>query len=383
MPSAPAIFSVKFDLTGTPKLVLTDTGGWTLLEKPNVRGYFDITPPDGVTRFANFSSPDIQWNGSALPAFEWTLRLNTEGTPQCGIYTIKYYTEHPDYTIGSLQRIFTFQYTEKTLDIEKDFDVFTPSLFYRDNTSYGITGYNITSNTVAWSSVITGVGTVTGSANNFDLIYASAYHAGTYNTSFQRDVLYTSQAYSWLTIADRYSKTYTDTIYQPLTIGQMLACLNALWDDYSASGCGCSGIGLKTRDKFEYAASLYTLILEKLRSGSYEGLTDIIAKFQTLTSCNNGDGAGVLEPYDPEAALKPPNDITFTVAASGSYIIAGQQTKTVTSHIGWRLRVKRNKFAEMDYNDTSGTYYEWNTTTGLLELFGALTIGETIRIEGY
>jgi hypothetical protein len=381
MPAAPASFLVKFDLTGTPKLVLTDDSGWTVLEKPDAKGYFSITLPDGIERVVDFTTPDIEWDGSELPPFEHTLRLNSQGNVQCGTYTIKYYTNHPSYTVGSLTRIFTFQYSEVDLDVEKDFDTFTPSLFYRDNTIYSRSGYTTTTNTVAWTSSIASVGVVNGSADDFDLAYLGGYYTGIYTTSFQRNILYTNQSNSWLTIAELYTYSSVDTILAPPTIGQMLACLDALWLQLDAASCNCT-LYTALKAKFEYGASLYTLILGKIQAGDYDGLTDIIETFQALLSCTgSGDLGVVIDPYDVESATRPPADIVFAVGAA-SYMVTGATSKTVTTHIGWRLRVKRNKLAESDFDDGSGTYYGWDSSLGALTIT-ALTAGETIRLEAY
>jgi hypothetical protein len=382
MPSAPASFTVKFDLTGTPKLVLTDNGAWGVGEAVNAQGFFEITLPDGVTRAVNFASPDIEWDGSVLSPFEYTLRLNAQGNLQCGSYTIRYYTDHPSYTVNSLTRSFTVQYSEKTLDVDKDFDVFTPSLFYRDETDYSQTGYTITSNAIAWSSVITSVGTVLGTASDFDLMYGGQYYAGIYTTSMQRDLLYTSIANSWLTIAERYNYSSTDTIYAPPSTQQMLICLNALWTQMQAAACSCK-LYETLKDKFLFASSLYTLIFGKLQALDYDGLAELIIKFQSIAGCTGGSGLGTpLDPYNPipggSSATEP---LDFIVNATDSPILAGQSTIVLPQFIGYNLEFHRGGQPQYTTNPGDGTtYYFWNKVTGVFSIFGPAQLNEPFRI---
>jgi hypothetical protein len=162
----------------------------------------------------------------------------------------------------------------------------------------------------------------------------------------------------------------------------MLACLNALWLQLEAAGCNCS-IYDALKKKYEFAATIYFLILEKLRSGDYAGLTDLITKFKSLTSCIGGGGLGEpLSPYDPGGALSVPSDIEWKTQAGG-VMTPGQSVKIFPTHIGWRIRFFRNKIREHGPSVDTDTNYTWDVGTATLTVFPAMSNNEFGWIQGY
>lgn len=80
------------------------------------------------------------------------------------------------------------------------------------------------------------------------------------------------------------------------------------------------------------------------------------------------------------ASTSPPNDEQFTVAASGTFLVDGQSSKTITAFIGYNLLYVRNGIPQYTVNDGSGTYYSWTKSTGGFVSFPAVVTGEIIRL---
>src|SRR5687767_3183469 len=115
---------VKFDLTGNPKLVLTDPDSYPAGVANTLVGYFKITQPDGISREGSWGSPDIAWDGAELPSFDFNLRRNSDQEVQQGTYRIEYNAMATGYTPTQLVREFYFSYDRMAQDLEEDFDVF-------------------------------------------------------------------------------------------------------------------------------------------------------------------------------------------------------------------------------------------------------------------
>lgn len=298
---APASFTVKFDLTGTPKIVLTDNSGWTVGEKPDVTGYFEITLPDGIKRSLDLSTADVSYSGSDLTPFEYNLRLDSAGLPQRGTYIIRYVTDHPSYTPGEFIRTFEWNYSSAELDLEEDFDVFTPSLFYRDLTNYTKSGYTTTTLTRAWEAVIGTVGTVTGSSANFDLAYGGDYYDAEYDISLQVDILYTHTTNSWLTVLDRITEEIDTTADTPPTVNDILQCIKDLKDLLDAAAGNCT-VTDSLEAKYQKAMTRYDNLIHNLRLGDTEGAEDLLEEIINLTSCTHSVNRNqIINPYDLSA----------------------------------------------------------------------------------
>jgi hypothetical protein len=290
-------FNVKLDYINN-QIVLTDPNGYPVGVDVDLVGIFTIIQPDRVSVTGSFSSPDVSYNSGQLTPAEKTLRLNSRGNPQCGTYSISYTIDHPDYTPTTITKTFELNYTRKSLDLEEDFDVFTPSLIYRDNTNFSQSGFTTTSSTVAWSAVIALVGTATGSSNNFDLIYSGNYYDAEYTIDYQRDLLYTHQTYTYLTLADRYSTEISTTANTPPSVNDLIACINALKAelDDAAGNCGATAL---LEERYKKAMVRYDHLIHKLRVGDADDAEDLLAEIISLTRCANSVNRGqVIQPYD-------------------------------------------------------------------------------------
>lgn len=241
-------FSVRFNLTGAPTLVLTDT---TTSPPAGLVGIFSITQPDGYTRTGNIDSPDIS---SAGGSFTYTLSLDSSGGIQCGSYTIKYTAAAPSYLSTDFTRTFTFSYTPVSLVLTQQFDIFTPKLQYIDNTSYQVSGFSAGPVTRSWSASSISTGTITGSSQTLDLIYENSYYDAAYSITLSSSVLYTSDTYSWLTIQETVSNTVTADACTPKTFDELVDLIEGVRDG------NCSG----EIPDFEKAQSLLSHMIDMI-----------------------------------------------------------------------------------------------------------------------
>jgi hypothetical protein len=267
-------FSVRYNLTGAPALVLTDT---TTAAPAGIVGIFAITQPDGYTRTGNISAPDITAAGGS---FSFPLTLDSSGGVQCGTYTIVYTATAPGYFSTNFTRTYVFDYVAPVLVLTEDFDVFTPLLRYVDNTSYAKAGYTSGAITRAWTAVSTPTGTITGSTSTFTIVFGGQYYDANYTIGLTSSLLYTHATYPWLTIQEIVSKsvaTYAQTPPTPTQIIQDISALKVLLNNAVDT---CVEYAQLKAD-FEYAQTLLQHILDKVKvadmSGIYTDLKDLIA----------------------------------------------------------------------------------------------------------
>ena len=267
-------FGVKFDLDGTPTLVLTDT---TTAPPTGFVGIFAITQPDGYTRTGNINSPDIPSAGSS---FSYTLMLDSTGQVQRGSYTIVFTGAAPGYLSTDFTRTFQFQYLPVTLAMTEQFDVFTPKLEYIDSTNYQVANYNNTAVTRAWTAVSTPTGTITGSTATFDIKYNNKYWDAYYTVGLTSSLVYTHQVYSWLTVEETITKSVSTYAETPPDVDTIISLIVILKNTLESKVDTVSDFD-QTRNDFEYAQSLFTHILDRIKvqnlTSIYRDLKDLIA----------------------------------------------------------------------------------------------------------
>lgn len=267
-------FNVKFDLDGVPTLVLTDT---TTSPPVGLVGIFEIIQPDGYVRTGNIATPDIPSAGSS---FSYPLTLDSTGQVQRGSYTIKYTAAAPGYLSTDFTRTFQFQYLPVTLNLNEQFDVFTPKLEYIDSTSYQVSNYNNTAVTRAWTAVSVPTGTITGSTQTFDIKYSNSYWDCYYTITLTSSVVYTHQTYSWLTIEETITKTVNTYAETPPTVNAIISLIVLLKNTLENQVDTVNEFN-QTRQDFEYAQSLFTHLVDRIKVGNlttiYRDLKDLIA----------------------------------------------------------------------------------------------------------
>jgi hypothetical protein len=89
-------------------------------------------------------------------------------------------------------------------------------------------------------------------------------------------------------------------------------------------------------------------------------------------------GGGTVIPIIPGTMPLP---IEFIVLTSGSYMIEGQSSITITQFIGYNLIFNRNNIPQTMVNDGVNSYFTWNRDTGLFTVYGAATQYEIFSIN--
>lgn len=265
--------SVRFNLTGAPALVLTDT---TTTPPAGIVGIFQITQPDGYVRNGNIASPDISVAGGS---FSFPLTLDSNGQVQCGTYTIVYTATAPGYFSTDFTRTFVFDYVPSSLVLTENFDVFTPLLSYTDSTVYAKAGYTNGAVTRAWSATSTPTGTITGSASTLSLVFGGQYYDANYSITLTSSLLYTNSVNNWLTIQETLTKTVATYAETPPTVVEIVNMISDLKAALDAAINTCQTYDQLKAD-FEYAQTLFAHIMDKVKvndmANIYTDLKDLL-----------------------------------------------------------------------------------------------------------
>jgi hypothetical protein len=261
-------FNVKYDLTGTPSLVLTDT---TTAPPTGMVGIFEITQPDGFTRTGDIFSPDLSAGG----AFTFPLTLDENGEVQKGTYVIKLTAAAPGYLSTDFTRTFEFSYEAPSLELREEFDVFTPSLVYHDDTDYSVDGYDAGTVTRLWTGTSIPTGAIGSSWSTLDLLFSLAYYDALYTIELLSTITYTHQTLSWLTVDEAVSETVDTYAETPPTFEEIVALIAALKAALDEAINNCLEYGQLKAD-FEYAQTLLWHIVDKFRTNQLTGVDDVL-----------------------------------------------------------------------------------------------------------
>lgn len=276
-------FRVTFDLTGAmPKLVLSDTGSYPGIVNQGLTGYFTITQPDTSVYAGSFITPDVEWDGSALTEKEHILALASDGRTQLGTYTILYSISHPDYTVTALSRTFVFNYEYPDLVLTKEFDVFTPSLSYVDETVYTQGGYTVQSLSRSWSAVMS-EGTLTSNLSTFDLVSGGEYYDSEYEIDFESEFTYQHNTYTYLYVTDNLADSIETSAGTPPALEVLydyLADLKDTLDSYINN----DRLYNDYKRRYEYAATLLQTIKQSGCAGDVERLPPYLDEFIRVTN---------------------------------------------------------------------------------------------------
>lgn len=272
-------FTVQFDYTQN-KFVLNDTSAYPGGVENDITGIFDITQPDQIREDGDWNAPDITYSGGLTTSLR-DLRRNSQNKPQKGSYTIKYTVDHPSYTPTELSRTFTVQYEPVTASITENFDVFTPQLRLTDATVYTRPSFTTSSLTRAWSVVVGTIDTVTGSTSVLDLGIGGDYYDAEYTGSVATTVVYAHTSLTYLSIKDIISGTVDTVANTPPDTCSLLAYLTTIKARMDELVNTCQPYEA-AKANYEYAASLYFLILEKLKAESTSGVVDYVTEFLTI-----------------------------------------------------------------------------------------------------
>lgn len=103
-----------------------------------------------------------------------------------------------------------------------------------------------------------------------------------------------------------------------------------------------------------------------------EGVYGLEAQFR------DGGSGGSVTPVSPSNTARP-TQLNFTVAASGTTLVNGQLSVTLSDFVGWNLVLDKNG-QPMTQIPTAPIYYTWDRVTGLLILNVAAVTGDEFQI---
>lgn len=285
--SAYIAFNVEFNLTGSPKLVLTDPNNYPAGVAQGITGIFSIKQPDCITENGNWNTPDIVWISGMLEPANRPLRPSTNRNYQEGNYTITYTVNCAGYTPTTITKQFCFQFCPPKLRLQQNFDVFTPDLNITDATVYTVPNYNISSSSNSWSAQIGNIGTLNAANTNvFNLRINSNYYDATYAIAFSKTALYQSNIYPWLSVLYQFGQSINTSANTPPQMDVLVGYLTALKTVLDASQqcdpCKCDE-GLKCT--YLYAEAILAHTQMRLCSGDL-AVEDYVNQFIKLTHNN-------------------------------------------------------------------------------------------------
>jgi hypothetical protein len=292
--SAYIAFTIQLQKSPTTSaIVLTDPDNYPAGVDVNLKGYFVITQPDGITITGNYLTPDIYYSGSALVDATKELRLRSTGGFQQGEYTLTYNIVAPGYDETTLTKTFDLSYTSPTFDVNDNFDVFTPSLSVTDDTVYTQAGMSLVSVIRSWEATIISVeGTnqdISGSLQTFTLSYLGSYYDSRYDVSLTATAasqLDTPDNWVYIFDVQEYEATYYAFI--PPTIAELLELLTAYKATVDTAHCicgtGCVDNCTTLKNTYSLAVSIYIHIVERGRAGVIAGLDAYVLQLQKLLS---------------------------------------------------------------------------------------------------
>lgn len=363
-------FSVRFNLTGTPTLVLTDT---TSSPPAGLVGIFAITQPDGYTRTGNIATPDISAAGGS---FSIPLRLNSSGGLQSGTYRIVYTGNAPSYLSTDFTREFVFDYQAPSIVFEEDFDVFTPLLYYHDATLYTKPGYTNTAVNRSWTAVSTPTGTITSSSSTLDIQFGGEYYDANYVITLASSLVYFNTTYNWLSVEETVTKSVSTYAETPPTVSDIVDEISDLKIALNNAINSCQTYDQVKAD-FEYAQSLFDHIMDKVKVNNmdniYVDLKDLLAVLNNYQ----------IPTYTPTNAPIPPYDINpfFPGAVWGAITgVITLQTDLVNYIAG---QISATKFAATIGNGVATIYaisHNLNSTDVEVEIV-EVSSGETVYAD--
>lgn len=280
-------FSVKFDITTTPKLVVTDNSTYDS-DQTGINIFVKVTRPDGIIRNPG-ESADITGDNGSLTTFEYELPLSpTDGQVSKGQYQIEYkFTVGSDPTV-SRTKSFIYDFKKVNLTTFQNINEFTPQVKVKDTTpNYDVTNYNTTSisrvftaqNNVNGSTVADQTTTgVTTEDREYSLADTqSKIYDNKYIVDLKVDVNYTSQLYSWFTVVSRSVKRDIVKVHKVPTKLEIISYFNTLrnlmetYDGYNKS------LFDKYSKDYEFVITNFDLLVRRLDAGlSDDDNTDII-----------------------------------------------------------------------------------------------------------
>lgn len=290
-------FDLELSFQDDNQIILTDTSNYPDGVEEGIIGIVSITQPDGITVAGDWGNPDVVWSETELTQAEKELRLTSQGTPQCGNYTVVYQVDHPDYTPTTLSRTFILNISLPEGNIVDQFDVFTPELSLVDETEYDISGFTTDSTVRDWEVAVGSVTVITGSTATLDLEYLGNYYDAEYEVTFDSVTTLSHDTYAYLTVI--YAVTFHGefTADTPPPVNDLVHCLTELWERLNAetdANC-CTTLEIK----YGKAERRLSHLLNILRVGETDGAVELLEEFINLTDCEDAvNRNNPILPYD-------------------------------------------------------------------------------------
>jgi len=289
-------FDVRFDLSGdNPVVILTDTGAYPGGVPAVIKGNFSITEPDtGTVENTDYNNPDVSFEDGALTAFNYSPRQACDGGVQNGTWTISYTIEADGYDNTSIKKSFYLNFKAPEIDVAPDFDVFTPSLKFRDSTEYTVSGFSADISR-QWSVKADDGGfTVTSTNQDIDLKYNNKYYDSAYAAVLNATVTYTQNTYSWLSVKVKLTGNALAYASTPPACSTMMNQLETFATEIE---CSCGDVA--SDKSYVVASTMLRVINKALADANYVGLYDNVVRYEKLvlgsyTYTNTG---GVISAY--------------------------------------------------------------------------------------
>lgn len=229
-------FSLLFDLTSTPKLVISDTGTYSA-QQTNIGIRIKITRPDGIIR--NYQEGyDISGTSGSLPVFNYILALSSDdGEPIKGTYKIDYsFVVGGEATAVVHTKSIDYQYSKIKLSLAEDINEFTPLVKVKDTTpAYDVTGFTTTSisrvftgNTLSALNKTLHTQTTTGTTNSDreyrleETLNDGVFYDTKYTVTCNVTTNHTHSTYSWVTVSEKVTKQIEVDVFAVPTKAEMI-----------------------------------------------------------------------------------------------------------------------------------------------------------------
>jgi hypothetical protein len=404
-------FNVRMDFNQN-KIFIIDTSSYPTGVAENIQGIVTVEQPDSITVEGDFDDPNITYESGELTEGEVELRLDYEGLPQKGTYTITYTADHPDYSPTSKTKTFEFTYTPVEVSISETFDVFTPNLKLNDDTDYDVDGFDRTSTSRLWNVTVGNVTTIAGTSSIVDLVYNSNYYDAEYSANLTTNLTYQHQVYDYLTVVDEQDADYETTANTPPdfpTLQSYLKEIKAVFDALNSVEQTTS-----RRQSYEYAESILQHIKNRICAGDTVGLYSQVQDFLNVyydytsslyvntnepiptydyESCDCGDNSGNVPPaviaitqtdinsWNEAFGAIPPADLWYIVGVTAGAPGNGESTFQKSDFVNWTINLSINKI-EQSPIEWDGQYYDKPSESDTLTLHNmAFVTGDLIHIQ--
>lgn len=282
-------FTIQFDLTSTPKMVVTDASTYSQAQT-GVKIYIKITRPDGIVRNPGEGEVDITGNSGSLPVFDsYVLPLSpTDGQVSKGSYKVEYSFTVGDATVVKKTKTISYDFKKIQLTTFQDINEFTPLVKVKDTTpSYDVTNYTLNTisrlfsgqNSVSNSTITSQTTTATTSvAREFSLADTdSKLYDNKYIVDLEVTLNHTHSSFSWFSVKSKSIKRDIVKIHKVPTKLEMISYFNTLrnlvetYDGYNKS------LFDKYTKNYEFVITGFDLLVRRLDAGlTDDDNTDIL-----------------------------------------------------------------------------------------------------------